>query len=397
MEKIELLAPAGDWECLEAAFNFGADAVYLGGDMLQLRASKAAFDREKLLRAVGYAHDMGKKVYVTVNSFAKNEEIPQCGDYARFLQDARVDAVIISDIGILAEFAEAAPGLERHVSTQANCMNYRAANVYYNMGAKRIVLARETSIDEIYEIRAKTPKDLELEAFVHGAMCMSYSGRCIMSSYLTGRSANRGECSQPCRWNYAIVEEKRPGMYFPIEEDGGVTTVLSSHDLCCIDFLDKLMDAGVTSFKIEGRMKTAYYVATAVNAYRKALDGTETLENCRKELECIKHRPYSSGFYFGELRENHYNDGHYEQDCVFIGNVLGWENGVVKIRQRNRFKLGDTLEVLSPARNVVSFQVERIENEEGGLQESAPHPNQILYLPCEHEVRAGDFLRRREA
>jgi putative protease len=326
-----------------------------------------------------------------------NSEIPLIGDYARFLYDAGVDAAIISDIGVLSEFGKAAPELERHVSTQANCQNYSAARVYYEMGAKRIVLAREMSLEEIAIFRENTPKDMEIEAFVHGAMCMAYSGRCIISSYLTGRSGNRGECSQPCRWNYSLVEEKRPNQFFDVEESGGVSTILSSHDMCCVEFLDKLLDAGVTSFKIEGRMKTAYYVATAVNAYRKAIDGTDTIENCREELNCLKHRPYSSGFYFGALKENHYNDGHYSQSCVFIGNVLGWENGVVKIRQRNHFKVGDVLEVLSPNRGIVSFPVTSIKNEDGEYQETAPHPNQTVFVPCPTELTAGDFLRRRES
>ena len=227
-------------------------------------------------------------------------------------------------------------------------------------------------------------------------MCMAFSGRCILSSFLANRSGNRGECSQPCRWNYALTEEKRPGEFFPIEEENGFTTVLSSHDLCCIDFLDKLQDAGVSSFKIEGRMKTAYYVATAVNAYRKAIDGTDTIENCREELNALKHRPYSSGFYFGDIAVNHNNDGRYLQTCTFVGNVLGSENGYIKLRQRNHFRLGDTLEALSPNRPTVSFKVTEIRTEAGEKRETAPHPNEILYVPCEYELSAGDFLRRRD-
>ena len=394
--KPELLAPAGDEECLEAAINFGADAVYLGGRLLQLRASRAAFDDERLEKAVSFAHSKGKKVYVTVNSFAFNDEIAVCADYARFLRDVGADAAIISDIGVLSAFREAAPELEAHVSTQANTMNYAAAMVYRSMGAKRIVLARELSLDEIKKLRDKLPEDVELETFVHGAMCMAFSGRCILSSFLANRSGNRGECSQPCRWNYALTEEKRPGEFFPIEEENGFTTVLSSHDLCCIDFLDKLQDAGVSSFKIEGRMKTAYYVATAVNAYRKAIDGTDTIENCREELSALKHRPYSSGFYFGDVALNHNNDGKYSQTCTFIGNVLGSENGYIKLRQRNHFKLGDTLEALSPNGLTMSFKVTEIRTEAGEMRETAPHPNEILYVPCQFELSAGDFLRRRE-
>lgn len=396
MNKPELLAPAGDMESLEAALSFGADAVYLGGRLLQLRASRAAFDDEKLIKAVKLAHSKNKKIFVTVNSFAFNDEIALCAEYARFLRDAGVDAAIICDLGVMSEFRKAAPELEIHVSTQANTMNYSAANVLCSLGAKRIVLARELSLDEIRKLRDNLPDDVELEAFVHGAMCMSYSGRCILSSFLTNRSGNRGECSQPCRWNYALVEEKRPGEFFPIYENGEFTTILSSHDLCCIDFLDKLHDAGVTSFKIEGRMKTAYYVATAVNAYRKAIDGADSIENCRAELYALKHRPYSSGFYFGDVVHSHSNDGHYSQDCTFIGNVIGWENGILKLRQRNRFSVGETLEVLSPNLPVIKFEVTEIVNEDGERQDSAPHPNQIVFVPCETELKPGDFLRRRD-
>ena len=396
MKNIELLAPCGDWESLEAAISFGADAVYLGGDLLQLRAAKSAFSGEKLAEAVEYVHKHNKRMYVTVNSFARNGELTPAGDYARYLRDIGVDAAIISDLGVFDAFASAAPELERHISTQANCQNYGAANVYYRLGAKRIVLAREMSLREIKELRENTPEDLELEAFVHGAMCMAYSGRCIISSFLTGRSGNRGECAQPCRWNYALTEEKRPGEYFPIEETDTGTAILSSHDLCCIGFLDKLRDAGISSFKIEGRMKTAYYVATAVNAYRMAIDGSAPVEVCMEELESLKHRPYSSGFYFGELKMGHANSGKYSQSCTFIGRVLSWDDGIARIQQRNNFKLGDTLEVLSPGRPGLSFQVEAISDQEGNPRQRAPHPNEVLLVPCPIELMPGDFLRRRD-
>lgn len=392
----ELLAPAGDMEALRAALDFGADAVYLGGELLQLRAARAAFSRERLAEAVELAHSRGKRVYVTVNSLARDAELDAAPEYARFLESVGADAAIISDIGVLAAFGDAAPGLERHVSTQASTMNARAARVYYEMGAKRIVLARELTLEDIRELRSRIPAELELEAFVHGAMCMAYSGRCLISSYLTGRSGNRGECSQPCRWGYALTEEKRPGEFFPVEEYEGYSAILSSHDMCAIELLDDLERAGVSSFKIEGRMKTAYYVATAVNAYRKAIDGTEPVEVCRAELENLKHRPYSRGFYLGELVEDHYNSGKYTQECTFIANVLGWENGVARLRQRNHFKLGDTLEVLSPRMGAVSFTVTSITTGEGESRETAPHPNEILLVPCPYELSEGDFLRRRE-
>jgi len=396
MKPIELLAPAGDMECLETAARFGADAVYIGGDLLQLRAKSAGFSREDIASAAEYLHKQGKKLYVTVNSFASNHEISACREYARFLDSAAVDAVIISDLGVLAEFTDAAPELDRHVSTQANCMNYRTAQVYASMGAKRIVLAREMCLDDIAGLHAILGDSVELEAFVHGAMCMAYSGRCLISSYLTGRSGNRGACAQPCRWTYALMEEKRPGEFFPVEESEQGFSILSSHDLCCIDLLDDLAKAGVVSFKIEGRMKSAYYVAAAVNAYRRAMDKTLPLEACRKELECLQHRPYSTGFYLGELKHGHYNDGIYRASCRFMANVLDWKDGILTLRQRNNFKTGDLLEVLSPDKPVFSIPVYWIKNAQGELQESAPHPNQILTIPCDEPISPGALLRRRE-
>ncbi len=392
----ELLSPAGDMESLEAALRFGANAVYVGGETLQLRARSAAFDRERVLKAVTRAHAAGARLYVTMNSLAQNGEIEKAGEYARFLKDAGADAAIVSDLGVLSAVRAAAPDLEIHLSTQASCMNYAAARVYRDLGVKRIVLAREMSVEDIAELRAKTPGSLELEAFVHGAMCMAYSGRCVISSYLAGRSGNRGRCAQPCRWSYALVEEKRPGEYFPVEEEGGMTAILSSHDLNCVRILDELKDAGVTSFKIEGRMKTAFYVASVTRAYRMALDGAD-VEACAAELELIKHRPYSEGFYHGFLRENHANSGRYAHGAVFVGNVLGWEDGMLKVRQRNRFKVGQTLEILRPGPGAVSFPVEAIFTGDGERRDAAPHPNEVLFIPCPERAEPGDFLRRRES
>ena len=396
MENIELLSPAGDWESLEAAADFGADAVYLGGDMLQLRAAKAAFDRETLAKAAEYLHSRGKKLYVTVNCFAFSDEIEPAREYARFLRDAGADAAIISDLGVLRAFGEAAPELDRHISTQASCMNYMSAQVYWDMGASRVVLARELSLENIAELRAKAPRGLELEAFVHGAMCMAYSGRCIISSCLAGRSGNRGECAQPCRWNYRLEEEKRPGEYFPIEEYENGTAILSSHDLCCVEFLDKIADAGVCSFKIEGRMKTAYYVATAVNAYRRAMDGSDSTESCRRELECLKHRPYASGFYFGELKNGHLNDGHYSQTCTFVGRAVDSSAGSITIEQRNNFGIGDRLEILSPGEPIKAFTAEEMWDGTGTPTDRAPHPKEHVTVKCPYDVRPGAFIRRRD-
>ena len=397
MKNVELLAPAGDFECLETALHFGADAVYIGGDLLQLRAKKAGFNREDLQKAVNLAHQKGKKLYVTVNAFANNEEIDACGDYAHFLEDVGVDAAIISDPGVFVAFGEAAPNLERHLSTQANCTNFKTAELFASLGAKRIVLAREMSLEEIRQLRRRLDPSVELEAFIHGAMCMAYSGRCMISSYLIGRSGNRGECAQPCRWEYSIVEKKRPDQMFDLEESESGTAILSSHDLCGADLLSDLAEAGVTSFKIEGRMKSSYYVATAVNAYRNLLDGRFSLEDCKKELDCLQHRPYSTGFYQGALKLGHYNSGEYTGSCKFIANVLEDLGGRIKIRQRGHFCLGETLEVLSPGKEIRSFLVSEIRNEEGETQEKAPHPNQILTLPCDLPLSPGDILRRREA
>ena len=300
--KVELLAPAGDMERLQAALRFGADAVFLGGPMLQLRADVVSFSLEDVRKAAELTHATGKRLYVTVNSFVKNAEIPELADYARALRDIAVDAVIVSDLGAICTIKSAVPELELHVSTQANCVNWAAARHYHDMGAKRVILGRELSLDEIAELRAKTPPELEIECFIHGAMCMSYSGRCLLSAYMNGRSANRGDCSQPCRYSYVLSLSDGSGEFYPVSEDEGGTMILSSRDLNAMPFLDKVIDAEVSSLKIEGRMKSPYYVATVVNAYRHRLDGTAPLELCMDELNCASHREYTSGFFFGEAK-----------------------------------------------------------------------------------------------
>ena len=395
MKRPELLAPAGDMECLETAVHFGADAVYIGGPLLQLRADNVGFDREGIAEAVKYAHEHGVKLYVTVNCFAKNEEIDAAEDYAKFLHSVGVDAVIVSDIGLIAKIHESAPELEIHVSTQANCLNFNAAKVYWNMGAKRVVLGREMTLDEIIEFRKRIPEEMEIEAFVHGAMCMSYSGRCMISSYLVNRSGNRGGCAQPCRWNYHLVEMKRPNEFFQVVEDEKGTAILSSHDMCAVGFLDKLEEAGICSYKIEGRMKTPFYVATAVNAYRHAIDGDVPMEVIERELDSISHRPYSSAFYFGEMKMSHGNSGAYIQKCTFIGKVLDYSDGFVTIQQRNNFKPGDELEVVSPISTGEKFTVSKIFDEEGNEREDARLIQQILRLPCPIKLQKGDLLRKR--
>lgn len=395
MKRPELLAPAGDMECLETAVHFGADAVYIGGPLLQLRADNVGFDREGIAEAVKYCHEHGVKLYVTVNCFAKNEEIDAAEDYAKYLHSVGVDAVIVSDIGLIAKIHESAPELEIHVSTQANCLNFNAANVYWAMGAKRVVLGREMTLDEIIEFRKRIPEEMEIEAFVHGAMCMSYSGRCMISSYLVNRSGNRGGCAQPCRWNYHLVEMKRPNEFFQVVEDEKGTAILSSHDMCAVGFLDKLEEAGICSYKIEGRMKTPFYVATAVNAYRHAIDGDVPMEIIERELDSISHRPYSSAFYFGEMKMSHGNSGAYIQKCTFIGKVLDYSDGFVTIQQRNNFKPGDELEVVSPISTGEKFTVSKIFDEEGNEREDARLIQQILRLPCPIKLQKGDLLRKR--
>ena len=395
MKRPELLAPAGDMECLETAVHFGADAVYIGGPLLQLRADNVGFDRKGIAEAVKYCHEHGVKLYVTVNCFAKNEEIDAAEDYAKYLHSVGVDAVIVSDIGLIAKIHESAPELEIHVSTQANCQNFSAANVYWAMGAKRVVLGREMTLDEIIEFRKRIPEEMEIEAFVHGAMCMSYSGRCMISSYLVNRSGNRGGCAQPCRWNYHLVEMKRPNEFFQVVEDEKGTAILSSHDMCAVGFLDKLEEAGICSYKIEGRMKTPFYVATAVNAYRHAIDGDVPMEVIERELDSISHRPYSSAFYFGEMKMSHGNSGAYIQKCTFIGKVLDYSDGFVTIQQRNNFKPGDELEVVSPISTGEKFTVSKIFDEEGNEREDARLIQQILRLPCPIKLQKGDLLRKR--
>ena len=396
MKKHDLLAPAGDMYCLLAATRFGADAVYIGGPLLQLRAEKSAFTEEEISKAATYLHSLGKKLYVTVNSFTKNYEIEPLKSYARTLYALGVDAVIVADLGALRTIKQAEPRLEVHISTQANCCNYASAMAYYDMGASRIVVAREMTIEEIAEMHSNIPEDLEIEAFVHGAMCMAYSGRCLISSYLNNRSGNRGECTQPCRWEYYLVERNRPNEYLKLEEYQDHSALLSSHDMKAVGFLDKLSKAGVDSFKIEGRMKTEYYVSHVVNAYRRAIDGTAPMELIEAELDAISHRPYNSGFYFGNLVYDHKNDGQYHWDFTFAGVALeDCTDGKLKIEQRNFFRLGDTIEVLSPVSFGMKFNCTGITNEKGESCETACHPQEILTLDCDAEVKKGDILRVR--
>ncbi len=396
MTKPELLAPAGDIECVKAALRFGADAVYVGGPLLQLRAESAGMTMEDLRQAVFLAHEAGKKLYVTVNCFVKDTEIDTLSAYGQALADLGVDAVIVSDLGAVVTLRQHVPQLPVHISTQANCQNTATALAYYAMGVRRVVLAREMTLDEIAQMHSRLPEDMEMEAFVHGAMCMAYSGRCFISSMLTGRSGNRGECTQPCRWGYALMEQKRPGEYFPVEETQQGTNIISSRDLNCLPILDRFMEAGVASFKIEGRMKTPFYVATVVGAYRRKIDGTATDEQLMRELNAISHRPYCTGFYEEYLFQ--YNPDRqlpYVSECSFAGTVLQAQKGKFLMEQRGKFEVGDTLEVVSPHSLGLSFHVTHIEDEEGNLMESAPHAMQKVWVDCPFVLEAGDLIRKR--
>ena len=391
----ELLAPVGSKASLLAALRFGADAVYLGGPMLQLRADSAGFSFDEIEAAAALVHAQGKRLYATVNALAYSDEIDLLPAYANRLKDCGVDAAIVSDLGVLTAIHEACPKLELHVSTQASCTNHAAARAWYELGARRIVLAREMTIEEIRKLKKRIPDDLELEAFVHGAMCMAYSGRCLLSSAILGRSGNRGDCAQPCRWKYALVEETRPNQSFPIVEEGGASYILSSRDLNCVALLDELTDAGVTSLKIEGRMKTEYYVAVVTNAYRRVLDGTMTVEEAQKELLTVSHRPYTTGFYHGELPKDHGNAGVYSQTHRFVGAVLSCENGYAVIEQRNRFVRGDALEAISPKLDHAVLHADEITDESGERVEIANKVRAIYRIKTDLPLDPGDLLRRK--
>lgn len=399
MMQAELLSPCGSPESLRAALRFGADAVYMGGPVLQMRSASAGFDLDKLAASISFVHEQGKKAYITVNTLLKNSETELLKDYGQALYAMEADGAIVSDLGALRILGREVPNLPLHISTQCSVMNHEAAMVYYDMGARRLVLAREMSLEDIREMHAHLPKDLELEAFVHGAMCMAYSGRCLISSFILGRSGNRGQCAQPCRWEYAehkslqVEEQKRPGQAFTIEEDGKYSMVLSSRDLCMVEHLQALRDAGVVSFKIEGRMKSDYYCAAVTNAYRMAMEEADPAL-CRQELNMVSHRPYTTGFYCGELPDDHFNSGLYEQDWVFCATVESWENGVATLIQRNHMALGDELYPLTPGQVGLHFPLTTMENEEGLPIDTAPHPMMRLRVPCLIPLQPGDYIRR---
>ncbi|MCI8907435.1 MAG: U32 family peptidase [Angelakisella sp.] len=394
----EVLVPAGDMERLEAALRYGADAVYLGGKQHSMRSAPKNFTLEELAAGCKKAHAQGVRVYCTVNTLLKNEEVEALPAYLHDLADCGVDAVILADMGVLMLCRREVPELEVHISTQAGVTNYLTARELYKLGAKRVVLARELSLEEIRGIRQNTPPELELEYFVQGAMCVSFSGRCLLSNYFTGRDGNRGECAQPCRWRYHLVEETRPGQYFPISEEENGTYILNAKDLCLLPHLDKLRDAGVDSFKIEGRAKSAYYVAVAANAYRCAAD---LLKNevyappqwLLEEPDKLSHRPYCTGFLFGRPEDSQQVPGGYIRTWEAAGVVEGWEKGRLLCSQRNKFQLGDTLEALLPGKPPVKIPVEDLRNGEGEPIQATPHATMAFSLPWEEPLPAGTILR----
>lgn len=403
MKKVELLAPAGNLEKLKMAIHYGADAVYLAGKAFGLRAGAGNFTYEEMKEGIAFAHNHQAKVYITVNIFAHNRDLDSFPDYLRELEELGVDALIFSDPAVLQIAQEIGSGLELHISTQANTTNWASAKYWEKQGVKRVILARELSLEEIKEIKVHI--SAEVEMFVHGAMCISYSGRCLLSNYMVNRDANQGDCAQPCRWKYALVEEKRPGVYYPIEEDERGAYIFNSHDLCLIQYLPQLIDAGIASLKIEGRMKSIYYVATVVRAYRKALDAYYKDPNNYKfnpgwyeETTKVSHRDYTTGFLFGkpDSEDHNYETSSYKRSYSFIGLVLDYDEqtGWATVEQRNNFKVGDTLEFIGPEMEKFAQELKEMEDEEGTAITAAPHPRQIVKIRVKNPVQTWDIVRR---
>lgn len=399
MEKnLELLCPAGSPEALRAAVDFGADAVYLAGKAFGMRTASRNFDEAELRAGIAYAHARGVQVHVTCNTMPRNRELADLSAFLELAAAAGADALIVADPGIM-ELAKAyAPELPLHASVQAGVTNYGTARALYNMGASRVVLARELTLEEIAEIRARTPADLELEAFVHGAVCISESGRCLLSYYMTGRDAARGDCAQPCRWKYALVEEKRPGQYFPIADTEGGSYILNAKDLCMAGHMPDLIRAGVTSFKIEGRAKSAYYAAVTAAAYRAVLDACREASDAQppawalEELEKISHRPYSTGFYYGNPEQEPIKGG-YIRSCRLAAVVLDWQDGILTVAQRNKFTRGQVLDCLQPGGPSFPVAVGEMFDGDGSPIDAAPHAEMTVRIPCLRPVRPGAFLR----
>ena len=389
MRKPELLVPASSLEVLKIATVFGADAVYIGGEAFGLRAKARNFSKEEMAQGIAFAHEHGVKVYVTVNILAHNYDLAGVREYLKELKELKPDALIIADPGIFTYAKEICPEIERHISTQANNTNYETYRFWYKLGAKRVVTARELSLEEIRQIRANIPDDMEIETFIHGAMCISYSGRCLLSNFLVGRDANQGSCTHPCRWKYSIVEESRPGEYMPVYENERGTYIFNSKDLCMIEHIDDILTSGIDSLKIEGRMKTALYVATVARTYRKAIDDCkESVEKYRANMDYYKeeiakctYRQFTTGFYFGKTDETSqiYDSNTYIKNCTYIGIVQGHnDKGYALLEQKNKFSVGETIEVMIPDGTNKEVIVKAIEDEDGRSMESAPHPKQMI-------------------
>lgn len=407
MKKMELLAPAGDLEKLKIAIDYGADAVYFGGEMFSLRAGAGNLNKEEMIEALNYVHERGKKAYLTVNIFAHNDDIEPLQKYFNDIKNLGIDAYIVSDPGIIMLLKEIIPQAEIHLSTQANMTNYKTAEFWYKLGVQRIVLARELTFTEIKELRKHMPDSMEIEAFVQGAMCISYSGRCLLSNFMIERDANRGMCAHPCRWKYSLMEEQRPGEYFPIEEDERGTYILNSRDLCMIEHIPELAGAGIESAKIEGRMKSIFYVATIVSAYRKAIDAYyEDPKNYEfnpkwlKELKKVSHREFTTGFYFDKPtnKDQNYQTSAYTRDYTFVGIVKEYnpETQMAIVEQRNKMSIGEEIEIFGPDKDFFVQKLEVMLNEEGNPVDSAPHPQQILHIKMNHPVKENFMLRKKK-
>ena len=407
MRRTELLVPAGSLEVFRVAVLYGADAVYIGGEAFGLRAKAKNFSFEDMKEAVKFAHERGVRVYVTANILAHNDDLDKVESYFKELGEVGVDALIISDPGVFMIAKRVLPNMELHVSTQANNTNYGTYRFWHDLGAKRVVAARELSLKELKRIRAEIPDEMEIEAFVHGAMCISYSGRCLLSNFLTGRDANQGACTHPCRWKYSLMEETRPGEYFPVEETERGTFIFNSKDLCMIEHIPELVEAGIDSFKIEGRMKTALYVATVARTYRKALDdyakGREVYEAnlpwYREEIAKCTYREYTTGFFFGKPSADAqiYDSNTYVKNYTYLG-LIGEDvrDGLYPFEQRNKFSVGDVIEIMKPNGENVEVTVRRLVDEDGNDVESAPHPRQKLWIDVDAPLAPWDILRRKE-
>lgn len=407
VRKPELLIPASSLEVLKIAVMFGADAVYIGGEAFGLRAKAKNFSADDMKAGIAFAHEHGVKVYVTANILAHNGDLTGVREYFEELKAIKPDALIISDPGVFMIAKEVCPEIERHVSTQANNTNYATYQFWWELGAKRVVSARELSLAEIREIRAKIPEEMEIESFIHGAMCISYSGRCLLSNYFTGRDANQGACTHPCRWKYSIVEETRPGEYMPVYENERGTYIFNSKDLCMIEHMDDVLNSGIDSLKIEGRMKTALYVATVARTYRKAIDDyledpkryEENMPWYQEQIRSCTYRQFTTGFFYGKPDEDAqiYENNTYAKGYTYLGYIEEQrEDGMYRITQRNKFLLGETIEIMKPDGRNLSVQVQGIYDEDGTLMESAPHPQQVLYVDLGKQAEVYDILRRRE-